>query len=172
MKHRIRSFNNTGNTAKLREGTETSYKAKALKESIKSFNGLNELAFINEYIIENSGMANLKMGADSLNLLDQYNTFCELDGTINLSNYNEDLTDWSNKYKLEFREFYTTYWSSEKSKELNEINRTLDKLNARSNLIRYSIFKDNSGTFSFSDIQYSHALAEQERAEKRITKTE
>ena len=117
MKQRIRSFNNTGYGAKLREGTETSTKAKALKESINAFNGLKELTFINKFISDTTGFANLKMGADSLNLLDQYTTFCKLEGTVNLSNYNEDLTDWTDKYKLELKEFYTVYWNEEESKK-------------------------------------------------------
>jgi hypothetical protein len=171
MKQRIRSFNNTGYGAKLREGTETSTKAKALKESINAFNGLKELTFINKFISDTTGFANLKMGADSLNLLEQYTVFCKLEGTVNLSNYNEDLTDWNDKYKLELKEFYTVYWNEEESKKLNEINKALENLNKKCNLIRYSIFKDNNGTFSFSDTQYSHALTMQQSAEKRATRS-
>ena len=170
-KKRIKDFNNFGFQAKLREGTETSSKAKALSGVINAFDGLDSLTIINKYISDKTGFANLKMGADSLNLLEEYKTFKSLEGTINLSNYNEELTDWSANYKEELREFFTTYWSLEESKEIDDVTKILAKLNEKSLFLRYSIFKDRNNLITFSDSQYWMYLQEQARADRKLKKS-
>jgi hypothetical protein len=171
MKQRIKNFNTHGFNAKLREGTETSSKAKALSDAINAFDGLNELTIINKFISDKTGFANLKMGADSLNLLEEYTTFKTLEGTINLSNYNEDLTDWSANYKEELREFFTTYWSDQDSKDIDDVTKILDKLNEKSLFLRYSIFKDRNNLMTFSDSQYWMYIQEQARADRKLKKS-
>ena len=171
MKQRIKNFNTHGYQAKLREGTETSSKAKALSGAINAFNGLEDLTIINKFISDKTGFANLKMGADSLNLLEEYKTFKSLEGTIILSNYNEDLTDWSANYKEELREFFTTYWSDQDSKDIDDVTKILDKLNEKSLFLRYSIFKDRNNLMTFSDSQYWMYLQEQARADRKLKKS-
>lgn len=171
MKQRIKNFNTHGFNAKLREGTETSSKAKALSGAINAFNGLEDLTIINKFISDKTGFANLKMGADSLNLLEEYTTFKTLEGTINLSNYNEDLTDWSANYKEELREFFTTYWSDQDSKDIDDVTKILDKLNEKSLFLRYSIFKDRNNLMTFSDSQYWMYIQEQARADRKLKKS-
>ena len=168
MQKRIKSFNRLGYNAKLQEGINTSSKAIALKEAITSFNGLNELELINDYLLKETNFKNLKMASDSLNLLDQYQTFKKLEGTVNLSNYNEDFSDWNSKYKEELEQYFTVYWSDEQTKIINDLENKLDQINKMSPLLRYSIFKNRENNFTFSDVQYSSHLGDEERAKRRL----
>ena len=170
MQKRIKSFNRLGYNAKLQEGVNTSLNAIALQDSITAFNGLNELELINDYLVKETNFKNLKMASDSLNLLDQYQTFKKLEGTINLSNYNEDLSDWSSKHKAELEQFFTVYWSDDQTKIINELEEILDQINKMSPLLRYSIFKNRENNFTFSDVQYSSHLGDEERAKRRLEK--
>jgi len=168
QKRRMRSFDRQGFTFAVSQGVENSLEAIALKNSIETFDNLSKLEDINTYLTKKTGIKNPTMAADSLELLSDYETFRRLSGTIDLSKYNKDCTDYTTEYKAELRESHSLWWSEEETKKIEKITKSLDVINKEEHIFRLSVFKDHNNLYNFSDSTYAMHLGEIERAKSRL----
>ena len=123
-------------------------------------------------LTKKTGIKNPTMAADSLELLSDYETFKRLSGTIDLSKYNKDCTDYTTEYKAELREEYSWWWSQEETNKIEKITKLLDKINKEEHILRLSIGKDHNNLYNFSDSTYSIHLGDIERAKNRLRRRE
>ena len=172
QKRRLRSFDNQGFKFALSQGVENSIDAIALKNSMRSFDNLSKLEYINSHLTRETGIKNPTMAADSLELLSDYETFKRLSGTIDLSKYNKDFTDYTTEYKAELRESYSLWWSEDETKKIEKISKLLEGINKEEHIFRISINKDHNNLYIFSDSTYAMYLGERERAQKRLHRKE
>ena len=170
-KQRIKSFNEPAYRNDLNQGTKDAADAKTLDRCIKALNGLNSLELIEEFLTTETGFKNVRMSADSLELLEEYETFKKLSGTIDLWDFNKDFSDYTPEYKNLLREKNTIYWSKEETKIIANTTSLLDKINKLPQILRLSILENTrSKEYTFSDNKYSMYLGEKERAENRANR--
>ena len=170
-KQRIKSFNNEAYMRDLRQGSKDATDAKTLDRCIKSLNGLNSLELIEEFLTTQTGFKNVRMSADSLELLEEYETFKNLSGTIDLWDFDEEFLDYTPEYKNLLKEKHTIYWSKEETKIIENTTDLLDKINNLPKILRLSILENpRNKEYTFSDNMYSTCLGERERAENRANR--
>jgi hypothetical protein len=167
-KQRIKSFNEPAYRNDLNQGTKDAADAKTLDRCIKALNGLNSLELIEEFLTTKTGFKNVRMSADSLELLEEYETFKKLSGTIDLWDFNKDFSDYTPEYKNLLREVHTIYWSKEETKIITNLTGLLDKINILPKILRMSILENTVlNEYIFLDSRYSLYLGEKERAENK-----
>tara|TARA_B110000285_G_scaffold67849_1_gene77914 strand:+ start:1737 stop:2300 length:564 start_codon:yes stop_codon:yes gene_type:complete len=184
-KQRIKSFNEPAYRYDLNQGIKDGADAKRLDDCIKVLNGwelkgehldygtygMNSLEKIEEALNEQTGFKNARMSADSLNLLEEYETFKKLSNKINLWEFNQDFSDYTPQQKDLLREQHTIYWSKEETKIIENTASLLDKINKLPQILRLSILENTrTKEYTFSDSNYSMFLSDKERAEKRAKK--
>ena len=167
-KQRIKSFNEPAYRYDVSQGTKDAVDAKTLDRCIKALNGLNSLELIEEFLTTKTGFKNVRMSADSLELLEEYETFKKLSGTIDLWDFNKDFSDYTPEYKNLLREVHTIYWSKEETKIIENTSSLLDKINKLPQILRLSILENTrTKEYTFSDSNYSMFLSDKERAENK-----
>ena len=183
-KQRIKSFNEPAYRYDVSQGIKDGVDAKRLDDCIKVLNGwvleehlgigtygMNSLEKIEETLNEQTGFKNARMSADSLNLLEEYETFKKLSNKINLWEFNQDFSDYTPQQKDLIREQHTIYWSKEETKIIENTASLLDKINKLPQILRLSILENTrTKEYTFSDSNYSVYLGEKQRAENRANK--
>ena len=155
MKKKVKSVNTAEANKRINEAGNYRKIAPAFKEALKSFEGMDTLEAIDEYLKSKTGFVNVPMSATAMGLENEYNLVSKYLGKIELSNYDEN-----GVVTQEFRDKCfadcTTYYSDEEVKLFSQVEKVLEKLNALE-LPLGCVFNNNNGEFLFNEQRFNVA---------------
>lgn len=127
--------------------------ANDLKDGLEAFK-CKTLAEVEAKLQDLTGFANHKMSASSMGLEDEYLDVLTYYGKIELGNYNEELTDVSEKFDKELKKKYTTYWGDADAEKIDQVKELVDEINKHK--VGYSVSINRSGIMFFNETAWDN----------------
>lgn len=149
MNSKIKNFDNQGYNEEVVKLLKDGVKAKAKKNSLIAFSGINTLEEIETYLNDKTGFVNTNLSATALGLEEQYSTILNTQD-VEITNYTTDFKSLSSDFTVKLKEKYTTYWSDEELSEIKEIAKAIKVLNKLSLPSKLSIYRDRNNQYNFN----------------------
>ena len=155
---RVKYYDEVTYNKEVRATLKNKDNAKLLKDSLLSFQGLNSVEEIENYLNEKTGFVNTTLSASAMGVEEQYRHILKYIGVINMESYTEDFTDVTDIFKEELKKSCTTYWSPEDQEIIETALIHVAEINKLSVSVRQSIVLNRELSFNFSEQAYRHSL--------------
>lgn len=154
-KRKVKYFNQIEYNKAISSLNKKLPQARELKSLIASFNGLNSLKSIEDWLYSSTNFSNLEFAADSIGLKSEYIKIKQLLQNIQLKNYNKTLTAVDKKVAEQIKESTTTYFSEEEEEVIKKADKLMQQLNDLELPARIAINKNRANNFTFIANLYS-----------------
>ena len=155
MKKRVRFINTAEANKKMQIAHNYRKVVPQFKKALASFDNLQTIEEIDEYLKSKTGFANHLMSASAMGLEIEYSLLLKYLGKIDLSVYDKQGLV-SNEYKAQCIEEFTKYYSDEEVKIFEKIEKMLVKINEMK-VPNGAIYSDHKGALHFNEKRYTVA---------------
>ena len=153
MKKRVRNINTSEANKMIQQAHDYRKIVPQFKNALKSFEGMNTLEEIDEYLKAKTNFVNVELSATAMGLESEYKLVSKYLGKINLDNYDANglVTP---EFKAQCMERFTSYYSDEDVKLFDKIEKAIEKVNSF-NLPNGVILSNHTGQLKFNERHFT-----------------